>query len=62
MAGYVGLGETTGRRAALRLQADVVVHGAPEPLFAAQVPFCRLHRNVAQEELNLFKLSASCVA
>jgi hypothetical protein len=62
VAGYVALGETTGWRSSLWLQADVVVHGAPEPLLAAQVPFCRLHRNVAQQELNLFKLSSGGVA
>jgi hypothetical protein len=40
----------------------MVVNGAAEPLLAAQVPFSRLYRNVAQEELNLLKLPAGGVA
>jgi hypothetical protein len=47
-----GLAETTGALA-LRLQADAVVHCIPESLIAAQLPFCGLHRNMAQGELNL---------
>jgi hypothetical protein len=57
----VALGEsTTGEP--LRLQADVVVQGTAEPLLATQVPFRRLYRDVAQEELNLLKLSTGGVA
>jgi hypothetical protein len=48
----VGFSETTGALA-LRLQADAVVHCTPESLLAAQGPFCGLHRNMAQCELNL---------
>ena len=57
----MALGEsTTGEP--LRLQADVVVQGTAEPLLATQVPFRRLYRDVAQEELNLLKLSTGGVA
>jgi hypothetical protein len=38
---YVGLGKL--RTAALRLQADVIVHGTSEPLRASQVAFGGLH-------------------
>src|ERR1039458_10083850 len=48
----VGLGESTGWRPELWFQADVVIHGTAEPLLAAHVSFCRLYRDVAQEELN----------
>ena len=52
-------GETTR---AIWLQADMVINGAAELLLAAQVPFRRLHRDVAQEKLNLLKLPAGGVA
>jgi hypothetical protein len=58
----VGLGERTGRRSELRFQADVVIHSTAEPLLASQVAFCRLYRDVAQEKLNLLKLSTGSVA
>ena len=57
----MGFGESTGDPAlpvTLRFQPDVIVHGAPEPLLAAQVSFGRLHRNVPQQELNLLQLAA----
>jgi hypothetical protein len=37
----------------LRLKADVVVHGIPQSLFAAQIPFGRLDADVPEQELNL---------
>ena len=48
--------------AELWLQADVIIDGEPQPLFAAQVPLGRFHRNMPQEELDLLKLPASRVA
>jgi len=45
-----------------RLQADVIVDRIPESLFATQVPFRRLHRNVPQQELNLLQFTASLMA
>ena len=46
----------------LRLQADFVVYGAPEPLLAAEVSPGRLHRHVPQQELDLLKFPAGRVA
>jgi hypothetical protein len=45
-----------------RLQADVIVDRIPEWLFAPQVPFRRLLRNVPQQELNLLQFTASLMA
>jgi hypothetical protein len=45
----------------LRLKADVVVHGIPQPLFAAQIPFGGLDADMSQQELNLFDFSPSFV-
>jgi len=45
----------------LRLEADVVVDGIPQSLFAAQIPFGRLDANVPEQELNLFEFSSSLV-
>ena len=39
------------RGARLWLQADLVVHGQPEPLLAAEVTLGRLYRNVSEQEL-----------
>src|SRR5215472_1432384 len=44
------------------LQADAVVHGAPKPLLAPQVPLRRFHRNVPQQKLNLLPFAAGRVA
>ncbi len=46
----------------LWLQANVIVDGKPEPLFAAQVTFGRFDRYVPQQELNLLQLAAGCMA
>ncbi len=40
------------------LQPDLVVDCLAQPLLAPEVPFGCFHRDVAQEKLNLFKLSA----
>jgi hypothetical protein len=40
----------------------VIIHGVPEPLFATEVPLGRLHRNVAEQELDLFQFTTSLVA
>lgn len=49
-------------RGRVPLQTDVIIHGVPEPLFASEVPFGRLHRNVAEQELDLFQFTTSLVA
>jgi hypothetical protein len=41
----------------LRLKAKVVIHGIPQALLAAQIPFGRLHAHVAQEKLDLLEFS-----
>jgi hypothetical protein len=46
----------------LQLQSDPVVHRVPEALLAAQVSFSCLHRDVPQQKLDLFKLTARGVA
>ena len=38
------------------------VHWVPEILFAAQIALRRLHRRMAQQELNLFQLATVAVA
>ena len=42
----------------VRLDAQVIVHGAPELLLAAKVPLGRLNRHVAQEKLDLVQFPA----
>jgi len=44
------------------LNADVVVHGIANPLFAAQVAFRCLNGDMSKKELNLLQLSATCMA
>jgi hypothetical protein len=52
-------GVTSGTRgSASLLQPDLVVDGLPQPLLAAQVSLRSLHRNVAQQELNLLQFAA----
>ena len=45
----------------LRLKADIVVHGIPQSLFAAQISFGRLDADVTEQELNLFEFSPGLV-
>jgi hypothetical protein len=40
----------------------VIVHGVPEPLFGTEVAFGRLHRNVAEQEMDLFQFTTCLVA
>ena len=49
-------------RAALRLNSELVVNGATQPLLAAEVSFGRLNRNVPEQELNLVEFSAGKMA
>ena len=49
-------------RAALRLNSELVVNGATQPLLAAEVSFCCLNRDVPEQELNLVEFSAGKVA
>jgi len=43
------------------LDADVIIDGIAEPLFAAQTPFSCLDAHVTEQELDLFKFPASLV-
>jgi hypothetical protein len=44
------------------LNADLVVHGAPEVLLATEVFLSSLHGDVRQQELNLLQLAARNMA
>lgn len=44
------------------LDADAVVDGGSEPLRAAEVPLGCMHRDVAEEKLDLLQLAASGTA
>jgi hypothetical protein len=44
------------------LQANSIIDSIVKPLFTAQVAFCRLDRNVAQQKLNLLQFTASLMA
>jgi hypothetical protein len=37
--------------------AEAIIHGLPEPLFASQVFFRRLHRYMTKQELNLLQFA-----
>lgn len=43
-------------------QVEAVVDRAAEILLAAEIPLCRLHRDVSEQELNLLQLTAAVVA
>jgi hypothetical protein len=49
-------------RLPVRSEVKKIIHRMSEILFAAEIAFCRLHRYMPQQELNLLKLSAVCVA
>jgi hypothetical protein len=57
-----GVWGNNSREPALRLQADVIVDGTSEPLLASEVAFGSLHRNVAQQKLDLLQFPTSGVA
>jgi hypothetical protein len=44
------------------LDPDSIIHGGPDALLAAEIPFRSLDRNVAKQELYLFQFAACCVA
>jgi hypothetical protein len=46
----------------VRFQPDLVVDSVVEALFASQVPFRRLHRDVPQKELNLLQFTTGLMA
>ena len=61
LCGIAGVWSPTrplGVGAGLRLDADVVVHSSANTLLASEVSFRRLDRNVSEQELDLFQLSA----
>src|ERR1700730_18133391 len=45
-----------------RFNSNLVVHGFSQSLFAAEIFFSGLHRDVAQQKLNLFQFAPSTVA
>lgn len=45
-----------------RLDSDLAVHGRSDPLCAAEITLGGLHRDVAEEKLNLFQLAPSGAA
>jgi hypothetical protein len=49
-------------RPPLRSEVKEIVYRVPEVLFATEITFRRLHRRVAQQELNLLKLAPAGVA
>lgn len=51
-----------GCSAIVRFDTDVMVHGGPETLFAAEVLFGRLDADMAEQELDLFQLASCYVA
>jgi len=52
----------TERPSARRLYPNLVVHGTSNPLFAAEIPFGCLNRNVAEQKLDLFQLAPRSMA
>ena len=42
----------------VRFEPDLIINGVTEPLFAAQVSLCRLHRDMSKEKLYLHQLTA----
>ena len=45
-----------------RLDPDPVVDSLAQSLLTAEIFFCSLHRNMAQQKLNLFQFAARTVA
>jgi hypothetical protein len=45
-----------------RLDANAVIDGRPNALLAAEVPLCRLNRDVPEQELNLLQLATRRMA
>src|SRR4030095_4883130 len=43
-------------------ELDPIVRGMYQILLGSQIPLGRLHRRVAQQQLDLFKLAAGCAA
>jgi hypothetical protein len=43
-------------------QANLVIDCVPQPLFAAQITFCRLYADMSEQELDLFKLASGFMA
>ena len=45
-----------------RLDADLVIHGTLNPLFATEISFGCLNRNVTKQKLNLFEFTSGSLA
>jgi hypothetical protein len=46
----------------VRPQVEAVVHWAAKVLLATEIPLCRLHRDVREQELNLLQFTTIVVA
>jgi hypothetical protein len=53
--------KATGLSVVIRFDADVMVHGRTESMLAAQVLFCSLNADMAEQELNLFQFATGDV-
>jgi hypothetical protein len=51
-----------GRRSVWRLYPDFVIDGTVNPLFATEISFRRLSRNVTEQELDLLQFASRGVA
>jgi hypothetical protein len=56
------VGNAPQSAAGLRLDADSIVHRSANPLFAAEITFGCLDRDMAKEELDVLQLSAGGAA
>src|SRR5262249_45672464 len=58
----VGKSDTEWSRSVWGLYPDFVIDGTLNPLFAAEISFGCLNRNVTEEKLNLFEFASSRMA
>ena len=50
-----------GRRSVWRLYSDFVIDGTLNPLFATEISFCCLNRNVTEQKLDLLQFASGGV-
>ena len=62
MAPHPSAHRATKGVSALWFDPDSIIHGRPDTLLAAEIPFCGLDRDVAKQELYLFQFASRCVA
>jgi hypothetical protein len=56
------VGKSDFGAAVRRLNADLVIHGTLNPLFATEISFGCLNRNVTEQKLNLFEFTSGSMA